>query len=336
MVRDKNENFLRDVLALISTIVSLVFTTCMLMTLGVTQFDKILYFFCGIVNDGAKWFALITAIKYFKAKVYGVFSFYLILFVLFFSVSLFASISFTAYTVQSQLYDVTESENLEYNTLTEHIKTLESEIAKLENEKTAEISRANKELDSIPLDYVTRRKEIEAKKNEVNIKYDEKLNNTKWQLSESKTKLTQTSDIKTEVKTLKKNPVAGLFNLMANVFNASLDSTIITCSVILGMILDVIGISFTVDKSNSYDSKRELNKQQTKNKNIYKLSRRLNNPAADSIDLRHSPAADSIDSLDSFLDYCNKNELDLNDLKFSEVEGLIPKSTFYKYKASMD
>lgn len=275
MIKSKNELLLISVIGFVSSVVSYIFTIVMLMSFAETPFEKFLYFLCGLIIDGVKWFSLITLIKYYRAKLYKNFFGYFILFLLFFGMSLTASISFSIYTVKKQMYDVKSIENAAYVNSLDQVNKYKDDLSVLESDKSSEISRVNSELDGLPLDFITRRKELSDKKIELTSFYDNKINILKSLLDAKINDLSLISSESVEVKTLKNTSIASFFETLSNVSHINIDSIIIFFAVALGVILDTASIALIFDSSFSYHNKRSFNKDITNFKNIRKIQEQL-------------------------------------------------------------
>lgn len=331
MIRDKNELLAIKVIGFGSSVVSYIFTITMLMSFANTQFDKVLYFCCGLIIDGAKWFTLITLIKYYRAKLYKNFYLYTILFILFLTMSVIASVSYSIYTVKSQLYEVKTIENTALNNANETIEKLKTDVAGLENSKSSELTRLNTELDGLPLDYISRRKEIEDKKLELTTMYDKKINNATWQLNEKKKELEAIPTGTQEEKILKNNPIANFFETFANVLNADIDLIITIFAIALGVLLDLISVSLTFDSAFSYQNKRSFNKDMTNFKNLREINKKLKDYDNDEDETKPTGTDSNIINLTDFVRYCADNNIDIDTIEYKDVKGVIKQSTFYKY-----
>lgn len=320
MIKTKKELMAIGFLGYLSTVLSYIFTISMLMTFAETTWEKCLYFCCGVVIDGVKWFALLTLIKYHRAKLYNQFVSYFVLFLFFASISVIASVSFSIYTVKKQMYDVTQNQNPLYVTLQDSINNSKGELNALNEEKNNELARLNTELDSLPLDYITRRQELSNKKIELIGFYDNKITALKTDYDNKVNELNTIDSTPQELKKLKNNPIAGFFETISNAFNIQVDSIIMFFAIMLGVALDVASIAFTFDRSYSYENKRSFNKHQTVFKNL-KLTDATLKTGSD----------DKILNFDDFIQFVNKNDLDIDSLKYSQVSDYISKTSFYRW-----
>lgn len=328
MIRDTKELILIKVLGFGSSLVSYIFTINMLMSFADTPFNKFLYFLCGLIIDGAKWFSLITLIKYYRVKIYKNFFLYTILFILFLTMSVVASVSYSIYTVKNQMYDIQVIENTALNNANENIEKLKKDVENIQNTKNNELYRLNTELDGLPLDYITRREEIENKKLELTNMYDKKINNTTWQLNEAK-KVLENIDVGIQEKrTLKNNAIANFFQTLSNVASLDIDNIILIFAIALGVLLDVISVSLIFDSAFSYANKRAFNKDNTAFKNIRKINKELKEKEYTE-ELQET--ANTIINISDFIKYCTENNIDIDNIKYKDVQDVIKQSTYYKY-----
>jgi hypothetical protein len=326
MIKTPKEIMLTKIIGLVSSAVSYVFTILMLMSFAETGLEKVLYFLCGVINDGTKWFTLLAMIKYYRAKLFKNFVGYSILFVLFAGMSMIASISFSVFTVKKQMYDVEIKQNEFFLVSQGQAAKAEEDILKLESEKTNEINRLNTELDGLPLDFVTRRKELSDKKIELTNFYDTKLAGLKTELDE-KTKLLDGLDGgDIEVRKLKNNAIAGFFETIANTTKTNIDTIILIFAIALGVILDTASIALTFDSSFSYQNKREFNKDMTKYKNVKAMKMELDEKIKD-----FEEEKPKVLSYDDFVKYIDENDLDVSEINFNGFKSLVPRSTFYSF-----
>lgn len=328
MIKTQKEIMLTSLISFVSSAVSYIFTILMLVSFAETGLEKVLYFLCGVINDGTKWFTLLAMIKYYRAKLYKNFIGYSFLFLLFAGMSMIASISFSVFTVKKQMYDVQLKQNQYYIVAKEQVDKIKEDITKLEAEKTGEVNRLNVEMDGLPLDYITRRKELADKKIELTNFYDTKIESLKSEFDEKALLLEGLDGNEIEVKTLKKNAIAGFFETMANITKANIDNVILVFAIALGVILDTASIALTFDSSFSYQNKREFNKDMTKYKNVKAMKRELDEKVKD-----YDDDKSRVISYDDFIKYIDDNDLDVNEISFSDFKSLIPipKSTFYNF-----
>lgn len=335
MIKSKKELMLISFIGFVSSAVSYIFTILMLMSFAETGLEKFLYFCCGVINDGVKWFALITLIKYYRAKLYKNFIVYCFLFFLFAGMSMIASISFSVFTVKKQMYDVQVIENKNYINVSNQVEKLKENIQTLEAEKANEIQRINTEMDGLPLDYITRRENLANKKIELTNFYDTKLNPLRIELDEKITKLGEIDRKNTEIKTLKNNAIAGFFETISNVTTVNIDNVILIFAIALGVILDTASIALTFDSSFSYQNKRSFNKDMTNYKNIRRIKRELDDKIEDD-----ETEECKIISYDDFVKYIEKNDIDFDNIKYINFKDFMTKNSFfnfyYKYKKEFE
>lgn len=320
MIKSKKELMIISFIGFLSSAVSYVFTILLFMSFAETNLEKFLYFLCGIINDGVKWFSLITLIKYYRAKLYKNFVAYCILFLMFFTMSLTASISFSVFTVKKQMYDVKKVQNNLYLNTKEQTENLKNDLSKVEDEKIYEINRINTELDGIPLDYITRRKELADKKIELTNFYDKKIAEIKNELD---TKILELNDIdgnEVDIKTLKNNAIAGFFETIATVTKINIDNVILIFAVALGVILDVASIALTFDSTFSYNNKREFKKDITKYKNMHLMKKELKDKSEET---KEHEKKDKIINFNDFIEYIENNNLDFDHINFNNFKDLI-------------
>lgn len=326
MIKSQKELMLINLIGFISSGVSYIFTILMLMSFAETNLEKVLYFLCGVINDGMKWFSLITLIKYYRAKFYKNFIVYCFLFFLFFTMSLVASISYSVFTVKKQMYDVKIIQNNNFINVNEQIDKLKIDIINVESDKTNELNRINTELDGLPLDYITRRKELADKKIELTNFYDIKINNLSWQLSEKIKELENIDGKEIEEKVLKNNAIANFFLTISNVTKTNIDNIILIFAISLGVILDMASIALTFDSSFSYQNKRAFNSDITKIKTMRTIKKELDKKIDDegTKDYR-------ILNYNDFVNHIKKYNLDFEEIKFSNFKELMSKNNFFNY-----
>lgn len=336
MIKSKNEKLLVSLIGFISSFVSYVFTIIMLMSFAETRTEKFLYFLCGVIIDGVKWFSLITLIKYYRARLYKNVVGYFILFVLFFGMSLTASISYSIYTVKKQMYNVQTIENAAYLNLLDQLNKSKDDLTILESDKANELSRINLEMDGLPLNYVTRRKELSDKKLELTNFYDNKISIIKTEVKTKADELSKIDNKPQEVKTLKMNSISAFFETISNVTRFNIDNIIIAFAVALGVILDTGSIALIFDNSFSYQNKRSFNKDINNFKNIRRMQKELkenDNNIPENEDGK-------ILNYNDFIKYISENDIAFDNIKFVNFKSIIDKDKFfnfyYKYKKEMD
>lgn len=328
MIKSQKEIMLINLIGFVSSGVSYIFTILMLMSFAETNLEKFLYFMCGVINDGVKWFTLITLIKYYRAKLYKNFVAYSFLFLLFAGMSMIASISFSVYTVKKQMYDVKIVENTAYMSTISQIDKINADIITLETEKISEINRLNSELDGLPLDYITRRQQLSDKKIELTNFYDNKIQNLKNELDIKVAELNSIDTKETEVRVLKNNAIAGFFETISTVTKISIDNIILAFAVALGVILDVASIALTFDSSFSYQNKRSFNKDMTNYRNIRKIKKELDSKTDELTDEEDDG---KILTYSDFIKYIDDNSVQFENIKYSNFKSIMSKANFYNF-----
>lgn len=323
MIKTKKEKFLIGIIGITATIISYYFTISMLMTFGETAQEKFLYMLCGVIIDGVKWFSLITAIKYYRAGIYSSLVMYLVLFILFLCVSVVASVSYSIYGVKKQMYDTSITENNAYVLALQKTNDLKANLDQLKAEKTSEIKRLNDEKDLMPLDWISRRNEIEDRKLEINTTFDKQINDRQWQYNEQLKVLEGIDNKPIETKTLKNNAMAGFFQTISNVLKVDIDNIIVWSAIILGVLLDVASVAMAFDNAFSYDSKRSFNKDLTRFKNIKVMQPAKKNNVIE------------LSSYDKFKQYIIDNNIEISKVTDKDFQSYMSRATFFNYKKQL-
>ena len=326
MLKTKSEILITKLITFCSTGVSVIFSTMMLMTFASTSFEKVLYLFCGLINDGTKWFTLTIAMKNYKAKSYKKFRLWLCAFLPFFLVSIIASISFSVYTVKGQMYQVVENENMNFVVVDSKIDGLQKDIINIRDEQKSELEKINSEIASLPVTSVSRRDTLSNRKIELSTFYSDKIVALETKLNvlyEEIKELEATEQRVIEKKTLSNNSIAGFFETMANLFNVEIDSIILGFAILLGVILDCASITLTIDGQYSYTSVREANKEMTKIKNFKAMEEKIANRTGNKVI--------QLNSFNKFANYIIRQSIDIDDLTYADMSDKVAKGSFNKF-----
>ena len=239
------------VLKFIGMLISICFTILMLQTFAVELHERILYFFTGLMPEACKIILLLAAIRFLK-KSKKLFVLFAALFIPFAGVSLAASISFAMHTVEKQMYIVVEvTENTSYShsysIIQQQANSIRDAIAHLEAERADELNRANSVIDSLSVDFVTRRRELIEDRTTLLDNYDQRISDLRDELNEKDellmslgTDMAQ-SQPTAETRKLSDNAVSGLFLTISNLSGAAIENLVLWYAVALGVIIDLSG-----------------------------------------------------------------------------------------------
>lgn len=329
----KNRMLIYKIISVISTLTSYIFTVLMLTEFATSKLSFVLYLLAGVIIDGVKWISLLAIIQQTKLKQYSQLGVYIPVFLIFATISIVASISFSIHNVQSQLFSTEYKQNATYIAQQEKVNDMKNELDKLKSERDAEFDRLNLELDGLPTSYVTAREKIEQQKTELKAKYEKQINDKTFNYNQANLELSEMDDAEIKVQTLKDTTIAGFFGTVSNVFETSIDLIVLIFAVVLGFCLDLAAIICTFFGEFQYTSKREMRKEITEIKHareIQEYKKKIDKEKS-TVKKDIGISAKQITTYHDFEEYIYNNNIDLEEYTHKNFKDIVPNRDNFNY-----
>lgn len=332
--KTKKNEFILSILNISCIITSFAFTLQMFFSVSETLSEKILYSFVAIIIEGIMWISIDAMVKHYRMQSFKNVAFWSFLFILFFSVSLTASLAFAIQTVYKQMYSTKTVVNEEYIYLKQEVDALKLKQQQLEDEKQDELNKLNAQLDLLPLDFISRRNELEVQKTTLINKYDAYINEKNIAYEDKKQALKNAGVAETEVKVLKDTSISGMITVVATLFKIKEETLILAFALLVGVTADIAGVALDIYLLLKVDSKREMNKIIKETRNQQEINNMLQTANKEISLINQSD--DIVNSYEEFINIITKYNIDIYNISFNDfvatTKSALARSSFYKYK----
>jgi len=341
--------------------ISALFTVLLFQLFAETPLERGIYLGAAIVVEYCKITLVMHSLKRGKAFIITCFMAFL-----FFAISLTASISFNMYTAQKAMYETIEIIHTDtrysntysllesqHSLVQSQIEEIRGIIATVEAERAGELARMNSVIAETPADFVTLRRELTGDRAAILEGYDSQIDDLRSRLQVETAVLTgimvEMSEVPerevvetiTEERQLRDNSLAGFFVLMSDLTGAEVYSIILLFAVLLGIALDLTGISFVLVENANTAAETMLDTVDTAKSTALEVIETVVETDVDkpsTLSMVQSTAKiiclKKIDCYENFEEYVIANNLDAETLTPSNFPN-VPRSTFYKYKKNL-
>lgn len=337
--------------------ISALFTMLLFQLFAESPLERGVYLGAAIVVECCKITLVMHSLKRGKAFVITC-----LMAVLFFAISLTASISFNIFTAQKAMYetvetihtDTTYSNSYELiqarKELTEtQIEEIRTNIANVEQERTSELIRMNNVINETPVEFVTMRRELTEDRSAILAGYDSKISELRTEMQAEIAVLTgiivemaeiperEVIETVTEERQLKDNSLSGFFILLGGLTGIKIDIIILAFAVMIGIALDLTGFSFAIIETGETAKIKEIKGIETVVETIETTSETIETHV-ETVETDSETGANivslinvkKIKSYDDFAAYISDNNLKDKALTYESFPEL-PRSTFFRY-----